>query len=294
MRKERIILGKSHLPLPTEVHISELLLYENNEMYINIPKNGVSLNAGTHFHDGYEFLIPACEMPFIIVDGKEFTIHKNEIFPINPGQVHGVAKPLSNKRFTNILVNKVFLGKIAEEIYKESNVEFLNGAYSCSKNLQNTILMFFDEAGLKQPGSNLILNSLSYSIAVLLLRELKSNLSSANIVSISDSNYRIKQVVDFLQVNFKNDCSLGELSVIANMSSYHFIRVFKNAVGKTPHEYLLDLKINEAKRLLLKKDKSIVDICLESGFNDVSHFTRIFKKRTGLTPKEYRDHLYKT
>jgi AraC family transcriptional regulator len=281
-------LGKFEVPLPDGVYLSETLIYKCNDMYIGMPRTEMSFQPGTHSHDGYEFMLPLTDMPFLIVNNKICSGRKNDIFVLNPWQEHGAAQQMLNNRFINILISKAFMEKTAEEVFNTKSVEFCNSGHTSSRRIHNIVSMFFDEAAMNLPGRSLIMESLRYTITVHLLREVKNNLSSPQGINFNDSTHRIKNVLEYMKDNYSNDCSLKELAEIADMSSYHLIRVFKNTVGKTPYEYLLDLKIDKVKTLLRKKDKTILEACLECGFNDVSHFTRLFKKKTGVTPSAYR------
>ncbi|MFZ5642647.1 MAG: helix-turn-helix domain-containing protein [Bacillota bacterium] len=75
---------------------------------------------------------------------------------------------------------------------------------------------------------------------------------------------------------------------MANLSSYYFIRVFKAQMGKTPYEYLLDIKMEKAREMLKQRNHTITEICYECGFNSISHFTTAFKRKVGVTPTYYR------
>ena len=79
------------------------------------------------------------------------------------------------------------------------------------------------------------------------------------------------------------------MSRVANVSPYYFSKVFKEETGETFVEYLTGLRMEYAKNLLREKEKSIKQICVESGYSDPNYFSRIFKKTVGVTPSEYRE-----
>ena len=74
-----------------------------------------------------------------------------------------------------------------------------------------------------------------------------------------------------------------------NISQYHFITLFKQSIGMTPHQYVMQQRIERAKRLLQDSRFAISEVSLECGFANQSHFTRLFRKRTGMTPRDYRE-----
>ena len=80
---------------------------------------------------------------------------------------------------------------------------------------------------------------------------------------------------------------LNDLAKIANISKYYLIRKFNNCYGLSPHQYITNLRINHAKKLL-KNKMDFASIAIESGFYDQSHFTKCFKEYTGVTPMKYK------
>ncbi|RXK12750.1 AraC family transcriptional regulator [Halarcobacter mediterraneus] len=91
----------------------------------------------------------------------------------------------------------------------------------------------------------------------------------------------------YIQENYKDNISLENLSKTFNLNKFYIIRLFKNNLNISPHSYLINLKINEAKKLL-KKGFPLADTALECGFVDQSHFHRNFVKIVATTPKEYQ------
>jgi AraC family transcriptional regulator len=82
------------------------------------------------------------------------------------------------------------------------------------------------------------------------------------------------------------DLKLDEIAAIAQLSLYHFIRLFKQSLGITPYQYILQHRIEKAKYLLTHSELNIAEIAAQTGFCDQSHFTRHFKRMTGVTPKQ--------
>lgn len=98
---------------------------------------------------------------------------------------------------------------------------------------------------------------------------------------------RIVQAKLFIDNNYSEKIDLNNIAETAFFSKFHFIRLFKNIYGKTPHQYLIDVRIKNAKRLL-KADKSIIDVCYSVGFESLGSFTTLFKREVGLTPSVFQ------
>jgi AraC family transcriptional regulator len=99
---------------------------------------------------------------------------------------------------------------------------------------------------------------------------------------------KLKRVLDLVDCRFAEEIGLDELAAEACLSPFHFSRVFQNATGLSPHRYVTERRIREAKTKLAEGRLSLVEIALEAGFGSQGNFNRIFRKHTGLTPGEFR------
>ncbi|MCO6186545.1 AraC family transcriptional regulator [Rhizobium sp. L1K21] len=95
---------------------------------------------------------------------------------------------------------------------------------------------------------------------------------------------------DFMEAHFSDDISLADIAAEAGLSRAHLVRAFTRAFYVSPHAWLTNRRIREAKSML-KTGMSIADTAFECGFADQPHLTRHFKARTGVTPAVYRDRL---
>ena len=101
-------------------------------------------------------------------------------------------------------------------------------------------------------------------------------------------NKRISTIHEYLMNNYREDIDLSKLAALVSMAEGSLCRFFKMNMGITLFEYLNQIKTEFACKLLMNKDLNILEICLDSGFNNISHFNKQFKKITGVPPSEYR------
>ncbi|WP_336881423.1 AraC family transcriptional regulator [Priestia koreensis] len=94
--------------------------------------------------------------------------------------------------------------------------------------------------------------------------------------------------IEYMHAHYDQDISLEKLHQLSHLSSSHFITSFKKEMGITPHQYLLKIRIDRAKELLIDPVLTIGNISLRLGFSDQSHFHRHFKKWTGVTPLQWK------
>lgn len=137
-------------------------------------------------------------------------------------------------------------------------------------------------------GGNLLVDSLQTALTIHLLRNYCT--TSPKLASYSDglSTAKLKLVTDYINTHLDRDLKLAELSAIAQISPYHFLRLFKNSIGITPHQYILQRRIDRAKYLLRSSSLDIAEIAFRVGFCDCSHLNRYFKRILGKTPSQWR------
>lgn len=103
---------------------------------------------------------------------------------------------------------------------------------------------------------------------------------------------RILKVKQYINDHYKENLNLKDLAALAGMSPVAFSRFFRIRTNRTLSEYIADIRLGYAARLLVDTSKNISEICYECGFNNVSNFNRQFKARRGSTPREFRE-MYK-
>ncbi|MBM4104032.1 MAG: helix-turn-helix domain-containing protein [Planctomycetes bacterium] len=126
-------------------------------------------------------------------------------------------------------------------------------------------------------------------ICVWISRALDDFIDSVYQLQKSQKDTRLKPVLDYLQKNHKYKISLDMIAKAAHLSVSRLCHLFKEEFNSTVFDYLTGLRINRTKHLLLSTDKTCMEICFDSGFNNLSYFNRTFKQRAGMTPTQFRN-----
>jgi AraC family transcriptional regulator len=125
------------------------------------------------------------------------------------------------------------------------------------------------------------------STAVILLEHLGRRAEPSRTRQSSGCG-RLGQVIEYIHANLAGELSIVELARIAQTSAFHFARGFKLSTGVTPHQYVLERRIETARRLLADGHLSIADVSYTCGFATQAHLTTVFRRLVGVTPKAYR------
>ena len=138
-------------------------------------------------------------------------------------------------------------------------------------------------------------NGLNQLMLFLEILKEMSEIDNRQLISTTDfvnetiyDTARIDKVISYLNKNYTRNITLEEIASFAAMNAAAFCRYFKSKTGKSFKNYILDMRIGYACKLLLMEDMSISQLSNECGFETISHFNKTFKKNTGYVPSQYR------
>lgn len=114
----------------------------------------------------------------------------------------------------------------------------------------------------------------------------------AHIEENSDSR-RVRKIYEHINKHYKQEIRLDDLADLIGMTPAATSRFFKLRSGKTVSDYIIDMRLGHAARMLVDTTHTVSEICYDCGFNNLSNFNRIFKKRKGCSPKEFRENYRK-
>lgn len=111
-------------------------------------------------------------------------------------------------------------------------------------------------------------------------------------MAMSDKLKRLNAGRDYMADHYQTPISLSEMASHSHMSAYHFLRVFKETYGETPTEFLIRLRVEQAKRMLITENFSVSDVCEKVGYTSLGSFSSLFTARVGVAPTLYRRQLW--
>ena len=101
--------------------------------------------------------------------------------------------------------------------------------------------------------------------------------------------YKLRRVIDFIRAHIDEPIHLEQLAAAVALSPFHFHREFKRSTGVTPHQYIIQVRMEHAKGLLSGSDMPLAQVAAQVGFADQSHFCATFRRTTSMTPRTYRN-----
>ena len=102
---------------------------------------------------------------------------------------------------------------------------------------------------------------------------------------------RLFRVLDYIDRHLEGDLTLDSVASVACLSRFHFARAFRQAVGQSPHRYVIARRLERAKVLLIEGEAPLVEIALALRFSSQANFTRAFRQAAGMAPGQYRREL---
>ena len=157
---------------------------------------------------------------------------------------------------------------------------------SKDKHLQLLMQALLIEAETGGPNGQLYVDSLSTALATHFVNHYSIERPVALPSLETSERQRLGAVIDYIEAHLTEDVSLSDLALQAGLSKFHFSRLFKQAMGLTPHKYVIRRRIEQAAHTL-KQGQPIAQVAHQFGISDQSHFTRVFKQVKGSTPRQF-------
>ena len=276
----------------------EITPLKDNDCFLVFDRIKNDFNFPIHFHPEYELnFISNGQGAKRLVGDHIYEIDDFELVLVGPNLYHGWEDYHNNKKqqiheitiqfprdlFGDNMLNKNILKPIKELLHHSQR----GIAFS-----RNTILQVEEKIiSLSQKrgfDSFIELQSLLYDLAISRDQKLLTNLSFQRSTDFHNSE-RIEKVYNFVKDNFHNKIKLEDAADLVNMSVVSFTRLIKQRTGKSFVDFVNEIRLGYATRLLIESNKSVSEICFECGFNNISNFNRTFKKKQGSTPSEFRN-----
>lgn len=237
---------------------------------------------GFHYHKDGEVLKIVSGTIKVSAGAKQYVLNEGDIMFFSPYTVHG-ATSLTDKIKTHAVTFDTALLKDKVDFTHTSDTHYIfKKENPANAEVSGIFDNMFDAYWNKPP---------AYKLKILAnLMLLSSILTERGFILSYDgdeTNFRTLPAVEYIKENYNREIKIPELSSMLNFCPDHFIRIFKEENKKTPAEYIVDYRIEEALKLLSEKKYSVSEIADMTGFSSASHFIKVFKQKLNTTPGKY-------
>ena len=253
-----------------------------------------------HHHDFSKIVILIDGDLTYYIEGKAYILKPWDILFVNKNEIH---KPVVNpdKYYERIVIwlNPDFMAKYAQgnndllkcfEVAIKNNYNLLRLNMKSIEIIKNLIQDIQNCNNSNEFGSDILKESLFVQLMVLMNRLF---LNSDKNRDIEDIQYdkTIEGVLNYINSNLENDLSIDTIASEFFISKYYLMRKFKNQIGSSIHNYVVQKRLILA-RSLISDGLSMSSVCSRCGFNDYSSFVRAFKKVYGVSPSNYNPTIH--
>lgn len=223
----------------------------------------------------------------VLITGKELE-HVWEQHECISGDIREITIQFSSDLFSKDFLNKNQFDSIRRMLERaQQGISFPMPAIM-------KVYTWLDTLATEKQGFYAVMDFLRilYELSLFENAKVLSSSSFAKIETYSDSR-RVQKVQKYILDHYKEDIRLNTLGNIIGMTSVSISRFFRLRTGKTLSDYVIDIRLGFASRLLVDSTHTIAEVCYECGFNNLSNFNRIFKRKKGCSPKEFRANFRK-
>lgn len=253
-----------------------------------------------HHHDFSKIVILIDGDLTYYIEGKAYILKPWDILFVNKNEIH---KPVvnQNKYYERIVIwlNPDFMAKYAQgnndllkcfEVAIKNNYNLLRLNMKSIEIIKNLIQDIQNCNNSNEFGSEILKESLFVQLMVLMNRLFLNSDKNRDIEYIQYDK-TIEGVLNYINSNLENDLSIDTIASEFFISKYYLMRKFKNQIGSSIHNYVVQKRLILA-RSLISDGLSMSSVCSRCGFNDYSSFVRAFKKVYGVSPSNYNPTIH--
>lgn len=222
------------------------------------------------------------------IDMKSFIVEKGQILILEKGVIHSITSDLDNPvdAWTCIIGDyKINANNEDVQILPNKNFHIMSAGIH-EEFIQNIFkeiyILCLNDNPFSQGACNILASSLIATIYSLLPMDKEANLHK-------NSSF-IRDVLIYISEHYTEQITLKKLSEVFHISAGHISHSFTKEFGVSPINYAINLRICDAKLLLINSNDSLISIAKKVGYDNPTHFTNIFTKRVDCTPTEYREY----
>ena len=269
---------------PEQLRHIDCFLSDNMGVFIPVSGPCYYAQQPMHTHPGYMVIIASDEFSKVQLDNSVIKSMSGKMLVMSPGVMHSELPPEDVPRYIALMIKKEFFESILLEHYAK-DIPFIKcGFYSVPQSLAGIVRKFMLEYSNKSVGYKQMLNLLAGEAVHTILRAVYGvSLPNATL----DYRIEINKLIEYMHTNMSEVLGIKDMIHFSGMSKATLMRVFKSETGWSPMEYLNNIRLERARKMLIAGDSSISEIAHACGYNSPSYLSSSFKKKFGYAPSFY-------
>lgn len=211
-----------------------------------------------------------------------------QIFPADLPYKLRCSPNVKEVEFIHCYLEPTHLAQMAHESVNSDRVELLLELKRIDRLIHQIGLALRADLEVDGVGNGFYADSLATALSAHLLRHYATRKHVFRSYDDGLSKQKLNEAIEYINEHLDENPSLSMIADQLGMSQYYFCRLFKQSTGLTPHQYLIQQRVERAKQLLKQSELTITEVAVECGFTHQSHFAKYFRKATGFTPKQFR------
>ena len=237
-----------------------------------------------HWHEHLELWYLKKGRTEIASGSKTAFLNAGDLAVFHPNELHSGFGLHSEQEFCCIIISPAFF----ESGYAESRTLFESFIHQ-DHTVSTLFRDIFKEYQYQNAGFDYAVKGKIYELIVYLIRNYAAEtLTGRQLFAHEKSLERMRIVLQYIEENLAKQINTATLAKLLHMSQYHFCRLFREATGRSVVQYVNEMRIDKACRILKETNLNITEAGLTVGFSDSNYFSRTFKKYCGITPSGYR------
>lgn len=267
---------------------------------------GKKVCASAHYHELVEFLYCTRGKAQAILGNKEYCFSEGDLIMINSNEAHAIYSLTDDLDYIVVQFVPELLYSTEKSVFETSYIlpfVLSNSGHQrvfTQNELKGTpvealVKNILKEITEKEYGYELSVHADICNLFLWIIRYWKQNNTSPEISCELEPGVitMLKKVFDYVKAKYREDITAKDAARIANLSYSYFSRLFKSVVNISFTDYLNSVRLSEAERLLVKTEKSMTEIAMDTGFSTSSYFILKFRDKNNISPLAYRKRLKK-
>lgn len=242
-----------------------------------------------HGHDDIEIGILLEGSLLLFTEQEQHRLHSGDIYVINRYQVHSFLSTGERNLILAFQIHTDFYRKISHQLGFLSLGSNIIRSGSLHNTLHRILLDCADAYFSALPFNDILCSALLLDAMYEILSTAHFSFSNEKESAAARKNTRrLNRIMDYIAEHYSERISLEDLAAMEHVSAYHISHFIKNMLGVSFQDYLNQVRFEQALRLAVSSNLSVLDICLETGFSSSRYLNRMFQKNLGCTLREYK------